>query len=180
VIQVDAVILLGTLAGAVPALDTLAPPPGMRELFEVTASGVQIYVCEEKGQERGKKGFGWAFVAPEAVLFDTGGKRVGMHSKGPTWTLDDGSSVIGELAAKQPSSNKGSVPWLLLRVTSHQGAGRLDGASFIRRVNTSGGAEPEGGCDGAHKGNTARVPYTAAYQFFGPEVSKQISPRPSP
>jgi len=57
----------------------------------------------------------------------------------------------------------------LLKVKSHQGAGTLDGASFIRPVDTSSGAGPAGGCDGAHVGNAARVPFTALYQFLGPE-----------
>ena len=94
--------------------------------------------------------------------------------------LGDGSSVIGELVAKQPSPEPGSIPWLLLKVKSHGGAGKLDGTNFIRRVDTNGGAEPaagcdaahqgnpDAGCDAAHQGNPERVPYTATYQFFGP------------
>jgi Protein of unknown function (DUF3455) len=160
--RVYAAILLGALAGSVLAQDALAPPAGTRNLFEFSARGVQVYNCKEKDQ-----GFAWASEAPEAVLYDAQGKEAGTHSKGPSWTLSDGSSVTGEVVAKEPSPKQGSIPWLLLRVTSHKGPGRLDGTSFVRRVDTDGGTEPESICDAAHKGDVARVPYTATYQFFG-------------
>ena len=71
-------------------------------MFELHAEGVQIYVCRRNGQ-----GFAWVLDAPEAVLFDTDGKLAGKHFKGPTWTLNDGSSVTGEVSAKQPSPKPG-------------------------------------------------------------------------
>jgi hypothetical protein len=58
--------------------------------------------------------------------------------------------------------------WLLLKIKSHQAAGRLDGACFIRPVDTSSDAGPVGGRDAAHEGNAARVSYSATYQFFRP------------
>ena len=161
--QILTVLSLTALAGPAVAQDALSPPSGTRELFEFSARGVQIYIC--KGED---KTFGWAFDAPEAALYDADGKEAGTHSKGPSWTLSDGSSVTGEVVAKEPSPQPGAIPRLFLKVTAHQGAGRLDAASFIRRVDTNGGAEPQGGCDAAHAGSTARVPYTATYQFFGP------------
>lgn len=166
--QIYAATLLFALAGAAMAQDPLAPPSGTRKLLEFSASGVQIYVCNRKDQAQDEQAFGWVFDAPDAVLFDAQGKQAGTHFRGPTWKLGDGSSVTGELIAKQPSPEPGSIPWLLLKVKAHQGAGKLDGANFIRRADTHGGAGPEGGCDAAHLGNAARVPYTATYQFFGP------------
>jgi Protein of unknown function (DUF3455) len=132
-------------------------------LFEFSAAGVQIYLCRPKDQ-----GLAWEFDAPDAVLFDAQGKQAGAHFKGPTWKLGDGSSITGEVSVKKPSLKPGSIPWLVLKVISHEGAGKLDGVNFIRRVDTNGGAEPAAGCDAAHQGNAARVPYTATYQFFGP------------
>src|ERR1035437_1794382 len=70
----------------------LAPPAGARKLFEFSADGVQIYICEPKDQ-----GLARVFDAPDAVLFDADGKRAGTHAKGPSWTLADGSSIEGEL-----------------------------------------------------------------------------------
>jgi hypothetical protein len=165
--QVFAAMLLTALSGSAMGQDALAPPSGARKLFEFSADGVQIYVCKSKDEAQKEPAFAWVFEAPQAVLFDGQGKQAGTHFKGPTWELSDGSSVTGELAAKQPSPKAGSIPWLLLKVKSHQGTGALGTVSFIRRVDTVGGAEPAEGCDAAQKGETARVPYSATYQFLG-------------
>ncbi|HUI20239.1 MAG TPA: DUF3455 domain-containing protein [Methylocella sp.] len=161
--QIFATMLLAAFSSGATAQDALAPPPGARKLFELRADGVQIYACKPTDQ-----GFGWVFEAPEAVLFGADGKRAGTHLKGPTWVLVDGSSVTGELSAKQASPKSGSIPWLLLKVKTHQGKGELGPVTFIRRVNTEGGAQPLDGCDSAHKDENARVPYSATYEFFGP------------
>lgn len=165
--QIWAALLLCALSGGAIAQEALAPPPGARKLFEFSADGVQIYVCKPKDAAETAQGYAWIFEAPEAVLFDADGKQAGTHSKGPTWTLNDGSSVEAEVTAKRPSPHEGSIPWLLLKVKSHQGKGKLDSVNFIRRVDTDGGDEPEARCDAVHKGDTARIPYSATYQFFG-------------
>lgn len=148
--------------GACLAQEALTPPSGAKQLFELAADGVQVYVCEAKDQ-----GFAWVFQEPAATLFDAQGRQVGTHSKGPTWALADSSSATGEAIGKQASRQQGSVPWLLLRVKTHEGSGRLSEAAYIRRVDTKGGDAPAGGCDAAHKGETARIRYSATYQFFG-------------
>jgi hypothetical protein len=155
-------LVVSALSGPVMAQDALAPPSGARKLFEFSAAGVQIYLCKPKDQD-----LAFVFDAPEAVLFDADGKQAGTHFQGPAWKLNDGSLVTGEVSAKQPSPKQGAIPWLLLKVKSHQGAGALDAVNYIRRVDTDGGAEPTEGCDAAHAGETARVPYSATYQFFG-------------
>ena len=166
--QIYGAMLLATLSGAAMAQDALAPPSGMRKLFEFSAAGVQIYVCKPQDPARNERGLAWVFDAPDAVLFDAHGKQAGTHFKGPSWKLNDGSPVTGEVSAKQPSPKPGSIPWLLLKLKAHQGAGALDPAHYVRRVGTDGGTAPAGGCDAAHNGETARVPYSATYQFFGP------------
>jgi hypothetical protein len=165
--QILAALMLGGLASHAWAEQPLAPPPETKKLFELSADGVQIYTCKMKDEAHLAQGFVYAFDGPEAVLFDATGKLAGTHGKGPAWTLSDGSSVTGEVLAKQPSPKPGAIPWLLLKVKSHGGAGKLDAVEFVRRVDTDGGAEPADGCDAAHLGATARVPYSATYQFFG-------------
>ena len=165
--QIYAAMLLSALFGSAMAQDASAPPSGARKLFEFRADGVQIYVCKRKDEALKEQNFAWVFDAPEAVLFNADGKQAGTHFKGPAWKLNDGSSVTGEVSAKQPSPKQGSIPWLLLKVKSHQGTGALDAVTIIRRVDTDGGAEPAGGCDTARTGETVRVPYSATYQFFG-------------
>lgn len=50
----------------------------------VAAKGVQIYECRAKKEQGGD--YEWAFVAPEAELFDAVGSRIGKHYAGPTWS----------------------------------------------------------------------------------------------
>ncbi|WP_036260834.1 DUF3455 domain-containing protein [Methylocapsa aurea] len=158
---------LWCLAGAAIAEETLAPPAGAKQLLEVGADGVQVYVCSLVEQRDKAQIFVWVFDEPEATLFDAEGRQIGTHSKGPTWTLADESEITGEVVAKKPSPQPRTIPWLLLKAKSHQGAGPFAAATFIRRVETKGGAEPVGGCDADHKGDVARMRYSATYQFFG-------------
>ena len=149
-------------AGASWAAEPLVPPPqGAALILEAAADGVQIYACEAQGS-----GFAWVFKAPEANLFDKQGLQIATHYAGPSWKLDDGSTVVGEVAAKADAPAGDAIPWLLLRAKSHDGTGLLGTASFIRRAETKGGNAPPAGCDAAHKGASARVRYSALYQFF--------------
>jgi hypothetical protein len=139
----------------------VAPPPGAVLLLEATATGVQIYACEAASG-----GFAWVFKAPEATLLDHQGHQVATHFAGPSWKAGDGSTVVGEVLAKADAPEAGAVPWLLLRAKSHDGAGSFSAVAYIRRTETRGGAAPGTGCDGAHAGQPARIPYSATYQFF--------------
>jgi hypothetical protein len=149
-------------AAAVQAADTLVPPPeGAPLLLEVAADGVQIYVCQAKGD-----GYEWAFKAPEANLFDKQGLQIGVHFAGPTWKTDDGA-LTGEVMSRADAPTSGAVPWLLLKAKSSEGTGVVATAAFIRRADTKGGVAPTAGCDAAHKGVQARMRYSALYQFYG-------------
>jgi hypothetical protein len=144
------------------AEEPLAPPSGSKLLLEVGADGVQVYVCAAKD-----RGFAWNFDGPAASLFDPAGRQVGIHGKGPMWSLGDGSAITAELVAKQTSPQSDAIPWLLLKVNAHLGTnGQLTNAVFVRRIATKGGLEPSAGCDSAHQGDIARVRYSATYQFF--------------
>jgi hypothetical protein len=71
--------------------------------------------------------------------------------------------VVEKMVAAEPRA----IPWLLLRVTSHQGSGMLANVATIRRTETHGGVAPAQGCDSSMVGATVRVPYTATYTFYG-------------
>jgi hypothetical protein len=65
----------------------------------------------------------------------------------------------------------GAIPWLLVEVAGAQlgpmGGGFLTSATFIHRVNTTGGLAPTTGCTKrADVGAVALVPYTADYFFY--------------
>jgi hypothetical protein len=154
------------ILAAVPAFAdqaAVAPPAGAPLLVEAQAVGVQIYACEAKD-----KGPEWVFKAPEANLFDAEGRQIGTHFAGPGWKHADGSEVTAAVLAKADAPVPGAVPWLLLEVKTHAGAGSLAAAATIRRVDTKGGAAPTTGCDASHLGAQARMRYSATYQFFGP------------
>jgi hypothetical protein len=75
---------------------TVVPPEDSMLLLEVVVDGVQIYTCEAKDG-----GFAWSFKAPEATFFDKRGRQVGTHFAGPTWKMDDGCVVVGEVRSSQ-------------------------------------------------------------------------------
>ena len=161
-LAVAAGILIGMGVFAVNADQSeVAPPQGAALLLEVSADGVQIYTCEDKGAL-----FQWTFTAPEANLFDKQGRQIGTHFAGPTWKMADGSAIVGEVIAKADAPEGDAIQWLLLRAKSHQGEGVLGEAAFIRRMDTKGGVAPTAGCDASHLSEQARMRYSAVYQFF--------------
>ena len=147
---------------AVPA--SLNPPIGQEAFVEAFASGVQIYECSDVPGRPG--GYEWAFRAPEATLADASGRVIGKHYGGPTWEATDGSSVVGEVQARDPGPSATAIPWLLLRAKSAAGSGAFSATKYVQRVSTVGGLAPEGGCGAANVKQIARVPYTATYTFY--------------
>ena len=96
---------LGTqsAAAAITAPDVpagLRPPPGQVLSTEALATGVQIYECAVK--PGAAAGYEWVFRSPEAVLADRSGQTIGKHYAGPTWESNDGSTVAGEVASRDP------------------------------------------------------------------------------
>ena len=145
---------------AVP--DKLKPGPGESLAMIVPAKGVQIYECRA-GKDGG---YEWAFVAPEADLFDTRGNRIGRHYAGPHWEAADGSKVIASLKERADAPQADAIPWLLLSAKSVGPAGSFSKITSIQRVNTVGGIAPKTGCSKAAAGAPGRVNYTADYYFF--------------
>jgi hypothetical protein len=157
-------ILIGTGVFTVAADQAAVTPPQTSALLlELFADGVQIYTCEAKESR-----FQWSFKAPEANLFDKQGRQIGTHFGGPTWKLDDGSAVVGEVIAKADAPEPDAIQWLLLRAKSHEGSGTLSAVAYIRRTETKGGVAPGAGCDASHLSEQARTRYSATYQFFSP------------
>jgi hypothetical protein len=140
-------------------------PAGETQAFTLPAIGVQIYECRAKAGAAAQ--FEWAFVAPDADLFDRGGKRAGRHYAGPHWEAADGSKVVAALRERMDAPVPGTIPWLLL---SAKPAGGPEGAfskvTSIQRLNTVGGAAPKSGCAQGTAGTQARVYYTADYVLF--------------
>ena len=142
-------------AAASPDALPTAPPADARLVLTLGARGVQIYECREQA---------WAFVGPEAVLFDTQDRVVGTHGAGPHWQLADGSRVGGRVKARVEAPGGGEIPWLLLTAQAEAAeSGALAGINHIQRLNTRGGLAPAGACVNQQ---SVRVAYTADYLFF--------------
>jgi uncharacterized protein DUF3455 len=130
----------------------------------VRAKGVQIYECRAKKDQAGI--YEWAFVAPEADLFDVRANRIGRHFGGPHWESTDGSKILGTVKERADAPVANAIPWLLLTARSVGPAGAFSKVTSIQRVNTVGGTAPEGGCSQTEAGAPARIGYTADYYFF--------------
>ena len=156
-----AILALAACAAAPAVPETLRPGANETLAMVVAAKGVQIYECRAKGAAHE-----WAFVAPEAELFDARGVPVGWHGAGPTWEAVDGSRVKGAVKARADAPNANAIPWLLLATRNDGPAGAFSAVSSIQRVNTAGGLPPPHGCTRETAGKQARVNYAADYRFF--------------
>jgi hypothetical protein len=151
--------------GTVPIVpDSLKVSATQTLSLEARAVGTQIYDCKPSKDDPAR--FEWVFRAPEADLFDTAGNRIGRHYAGPTWELNDGSKVAGEVKARDGGPDVNAIPWLLLSAKSNSGAGVLARTVSVQRIQTVGGKAPSGGCTQAQADNVAPVPYSAMYYFY--------------
>lgn len=147
---------------AVP--DAIKGAANERVAMVVPAKGVQIYECRAKAGQPGA--FEWAFVAPEADLFDTNGVKIGRHYAGPHWEANDGSKIVGAVKARADAPQAGDIPWLLLTATQAGPKGSFSAVTSVQRVNTMGGVAPSAACGQGNAGSSARVPYTADYYLL--------------
>ncbi|MFN0161981.1 MAG: DUF3455 domain-containing protein [Burkholderiales bacterium] len=135
----------------------------MQFLTRVGARGVQIYECRATGSNATPA---WAFVAPEADLFDRDNRKVGTHGAGPFWQAHDGSRIVGQVAGRVDAPVAGAIDWLLLKTKNVGPEGRYSRVGTIQRINTVGGMAPSKGCAKATLGVTARIEYTADYNLY--------------
>ena len=159
---VGCVSIASVPAPEIPA--SLQPGKNERVLAVLRAAGVQIYECRTKADEANSHE--WAFVAPEADLFDRHGKRIGKHYAGPHWEAADGSRIFASVKARVESPSPEAIPWLLLTARSAGPNGSFSKVSSILRINTIGGMQPRGGCNAGSEGAKARVKYSADYYLL--------------
>jgi hypothetical protein len=155
------------LSGSPPTVpEKLRAPAGQVLALEVQAAGVQIYECNSNKADITR--LEWIFKAPEAILFDSAGRKIGKHYGGPTWESNDGSKVLGEMTARDDGPDADAIPWLLLKATSTTGTGVFGQTQSIQRVRTVGGKAPAQSCALEQVGREARMPYKATYYFYTP------------
>lgn len=146
--------------------ESLKAPAGEEVILAAHATGVQIYICQAGADQK----FAWVFKAPEAELTDSTGKKIVLHSAGPTWKHVDGSEVTGKVIAKQDAPKPEAIPWLLLAAARHSGEGILSRVTSIQRIHTEGGLPPSANtCDASGNGQESRSAYSADYYFYAPE-----------
>lgn len=167
----------------------LQVPAGHVLYLKTTATGTQNYVCVP-----GQSGPAWKFLGPQATLFvkipwidREVEHQVATHFLSmnpaedglarPTWQHSVDSSAVWAKAIGTSSDPgwvaEGAIPWLLLQVTGVQRraprVGFLAHATYIHRINTSGGVAPGSGCSENSLGAVAMVPYSTEYLFYRSE-----------
>ena len=163
-------LLVATCAGLQKPSPTVNVPDKLKPLANeslamiVPAKGVQIYECRAKKNQA--ESYEWAFVAPEADLFDISGTKIGRHYAGPHWESTDGSKIAGTMKEIADAPQADAIPWLLLVTKSVGPQGSFSKITSVQRVNTVGGVAPKTGCSQSTVGATARIPYAADYYFL--------------
>lgn len=142
----------------------VAAPSGHKPAMMLKGVGTLAYECRAKAGAAGAHE--WVFLAPDAVLQDRGGKRVGKYYGGPTWEHNDGSKITGKQLAVSPAA-QGSIPFQLVQTEMPTGSGAaFRDVTYIQRVNTLGGVAPSDPCDAASMNRRQSVNYSADYVFY--------------
>lgn len=148
---------------------SIALPAGQKAMLELSAIGVQIYVC---GPVKDKPGqFEWTLKEPIADLFDAYGKLVGRHfldrvHGGPAWFYTaDNSQVVVDGSKRTEAASTSSIAWLLVPAKAGTtDAGSLSNIKSVHRLETVGGLKPSK-ADATQLGQEVSVYYTAVYRF---------------
>ncbi|MCU0569847.1 MAG: DUF3455 domain-containing protein [Oculatellaceae cyanobacterium Prado106] len=172
---VGSIATLTALAQTAPTVSPTIPeslkvPAEQQLLMKVYAEGDQIYTCQAKADSPNT--YEWTLKAPEAELYDEQGQQIGTHYVGPSWELNDGSTVVGQLKTRVDAPDTNDIPWLLLEAKSHEGEGLFSRVNWVQRINTSGGKAPATGCDRNHQNAEVRVGYSSDYYFYGTAMAQ--------
>ena len=119
-----------TSSAPVTVPDKLRPAANESLAMVIPAKGVQIYEC--RASKHAAAGYEWAFVAPDADLFDAHGKPIGRHGAGPNWESRDGSRIVGTLKQRADAPVAGAVPWVLLATKSNGPEGSFSRVTSIQ------------------------------------------------
>jgi len=139
-------------------------PAGHKVAMHTTAKGNITWQCKVDSSDNTKAK--WAFAGPRAILSDNKGNHLVSYFGPPaTWESLDGSSLTGKQLAVSPSA-KGSIPMQLVKANESARPGALKDVAYIQRINLSGGAAPQTGCNTDMLGHTVVVNYSGDYLFW--------------
>lgn len=153
-----------TAAKAPETPAAISVPAGNKVAMIATGAGDLTYECRAKANAAGAHE--WAFVAPNAVLYDKDRTAVGKYYGGPTWESSDGSKVTGKQLATAPATASGAIPLQLVQANPASGSGAMSGVTYIQRINTVGGVAPPDACGATNAGDKKQVKYQADYVFY--------------
>ena len=125
-------------------------------IMSLVVQGVQVYECK---RSEGK--LQWIYTGPRAPLMKDG-QVIGRFFTGPTWQLNDGSSLTGGVVAAKPAPSEKDYPWQRFDVVS-KGQGAFTGATSIVQIDTHAGML-QGEC--IEVATVAGEPYAATYVFL--------------
>ena len=152
---------------AIPATVDLPAnlPRGNMRVATYYAEGVQKYKAVQKGTD--PTTFEWAFVAPDAKLYDITNAEKGTHGAGPFWALSPADSIFGQQFSPvrtAPAPDIESIDWLLLKPKAGTTpTGLFTGVAYIQRIATKGGKAPL--TPPQKITDTVDVKYKAVYRF---------------
>ena len=145
-------------------LDPRTYAPASKPFLAVYAVGVQKYACQPNGT--------WLFTDPEATLYKTAdASKRDRHPLSELRHRASGLEAEGrQLGRGRPEGDgaggSGNIAWLLLQAvvtTAGSDGDRLEGTTWVQRLNTVGGVAPAGMCT---PGDTMAVPYSTDYVFW--------------
>jgi hypothetical protein len=162
--MISVIAALALAAAPVDVPSNLAVPPDAVLSLRAEGRGMQIYVCAARPNL--PDSYAWSFKAPQAVLLDADGHRIGRHYAGPTWEDLNGDRVAGKVVASAQSPDPNAVDWLYLSAKANAGGGPLSQIRYVQRIRTVGGKPPASGCAFSSLGTEVDVPYSAEYDFY--------------
>jgi len=146
--------------------DTVKVPGGHVVAFKTLGAGLITYECRARKDMPNQQE--WAFVGPDASLFNAGTTQFGRYYGPPaTWESLDGSRVTATQLAVAPHGT-GNIPLQLVKAQAVVGQGSMAGVSYIQRLATQGGVAPAASCSAGNLGEKQKVAYQADYVFWRP------------
>lgn len=145
----------------VSGLSKIRAPDGTQAVLALTGRGAQVFRCEQD-----ERGWFWAFRQPEAELIDAKGRVVGRHGANFSFEHQDGSRLVGQVAAFEDAPSSADLRWLLINTRSY-GKGSFEGVTQVQRLATRGGMPPAR-CEPAQANQLLRVDFAAEFVFFRP------------
>lgn len=143
----------------------LRAPASEMPAFVLNGNGAYIYQCRQSPLNA--NAYEWAFVVPDATLYE-GARSTARHATvGLFEALSDRSSISGIVRTSQAAGVQ-NLPWVLMRAQPMGETGLFAGVTSIQRVNTVGGAAPTSGCGPDNVGGESRVAFQADYYFYKP------------